>query len=289
MRSLRLRSVLQSNLLLGGVALISGALAAWMGERQLEERAHGLERDMQQRYEPAAYVVASRDVSRGQTIDASLLAVRSMPKAYAPVDAVAPADAGLLMGSRAAIGIRRGTPVAPAALVPPLVGNRLSEQLPAGMRALTIQVDQLNALSGHLQAGDLVDLCYSRTRGSGAVLVPLLQRVRVLATGDLTETQLDLLSTGQRAGEFSSVTLLVSITDAQRLVLAEQTGRITLLLRRRADEGTIDARTFDSGDLLKTLHAGVSDQTRRSLSVELLVGGNGTAPVRSWLSAGEGA
>ena len=107
MRSLRLRSVLQSNLLLGGVALISGALAAWMGERQLEERAHGLERDMQQRYEPAAYVVASRDVSRGQTIDASLLAVRSMPKAYAPVDAVAPADAGLLMGSRAAIGIHR--------------------------------------------------------------------------------------------------------------------------------------------------------------------------------------
>lgn len=102
MRSLRLRSVLQSNLLLGGVALISGALAAWMGERQLEERAHGLERDMQQRYEPAAYVVTSRDISRGQTIDASLLAVRSMPKAYAPVDAVAPADAGLLMGSRAA-------------------------------------------------------------------------------------------------------------------------------------------------------------------------------------------
>lgn len=89
-----------------------------------------------------------------------------------------------------AISIRRGTPVVPSALVPQAARDRLSEQLPDGMRAMTIQVDQLNALSGHLKAGDSVDLYYSRVRGSGAVLVPLMQRVPVLATGDMTLAQL---------------------------------------------------------------------------------------------------
>lgn len=289
MRSLRIQSVLHSNMLLGAAALIAGVLAAWLGARQLSERADSLERNIQQRYAPAPYVVASQDVSKGQTIDGSVLAVRSMPRAYAPLDAVSPADAGTLMGSRAAISIRRGTPVVPATLVPDQIGSKLSEQLPAGMRALTIQVDQLNALSGHLQAGDLVDLFYSRTRGTGAVLAPLLQRVRVLATGDLTEALSDLRPAGQRSGDFSSVTLLVSTIDAQRLVLAEQTGRITLLLRRPADEGLIEARTFDSGDLLNASRTVAPGQGRHAVTVELLVGGNGSTPTRSWLSSGEGA
>ncbi|MFO1504453.1 MAG: Flp pilus assembly protein CpaB [Steroidobacteraceae bacterium] len=283
-----LRRLLQSNLLLAALALAAGLLAAWLGARHLSERSVALEREARQRYATSPYIVASRDLAKGQTIDASLLSIRSMPKAYAPTDALSPAEAGRLIGQRAAVGIRRGTPVM-TTLLRESAAARLSEELPEGMRALTIQVDLLNAVSGHLTAGDTVDLYYSRTRGSGAVLVPLLQRVHVLATGDTTEARLDAASAAQAAGEFTAVTLLVSPTDAQRVVLAEQTGRLTVLLRHAADQKLLDARLFDSSELLRPGHADIRGSRRPSDPVELLVGGTGGAPLRSWISPGEGA
>lgn len=284
----QLRTLLQSNLVLGIAALLAGALAAWLGARQLDQRVASMELEVTRRYATAPYIVASRDVPRGEKLDASLLSIRSMPRAFAPTDALAPDNAGLLIGGRTAVGIRRGTPVVQAAVLPVTTGERLSEQLPDGLRALTIQVDQLNAISGHLEAGDRVDLYYSRNRGTGAVLVPLLQKVRVLATGEVTETRLQSRPADQQPSDFSSVTLLVTATDAQRVVLAEQTGNLTLLLRGAADEGLLESRTFDSAELLRPVQA--SQRSRPNLpSVELLIGGNGITPARSWLVPGEGA
>jgi pilus assembly protein CpaB len=284
MRIPNFQGLLQSNLLLGLAAVAAGLLAAWLGAQQLKQRAAALEQESKQRFATAPFVVASQDVAKGQQIDASLLSVRSMPRAYTPTDALAPDSAGMLIGGRAAIGIRRGTPVVMAALLREDSALRLSEQLPMGMRALTIQVDQLNALSGHLEAGDTVDLYYSRTQGAGAVLVPLMQRVRVLATGDITELQHRSQIGDSEPRDFSSVTLLVSGIDAQRIVLAEQTGRITLLLRRPTDESILDSRVFSSAQLL-------GDQSTRGVvrmdaRVELLVGGTGGNPSRSWLQTG---
>jgi pilus assembly protein CpaB len=288
MRFPQLGSLLRSNLLLGVAATLAGVLAAWLGARQLNQRIASMELEVSRRYVTAPYIVASRDVPRGQKLDASLLSIRSMPRAFAPADALAPDDASLLIGGRTAVGIRRGTPVVQAAVLPATAAGRLSEQLPDGLRALTIQVDQLNAISGHLEAGDRVDLYYSRTRGNGAVLVPLLQKVRVLATGEVTETQIRSRPVDQLPAEFSSVTLLVTATDAQRVVLAEQTGHLTLLLRGTADEGLLEPRTFNSSDLLKPVQS--SQRYRRSTpAVELLIGGNGITPSRSWLATGEGA
>jgi pilus assembly protein CpaB len=283
-----LRVLLQSNLLLGITALAAGALAAWLGARHLDQRAVSLEREARQRYATAPYIVASRDVPKGQKLDASLLSVRSMPRAYAPVDALGPDDAGQLIGSRIAVPIRRGTPVVRAALLAQSARERLSEQLPTGMRAMTIQVDQLNAISGHLEAGDTVDIFYSQARGSGAVLAPLLQRICVLATGEVTQSQLQSQEPEQHA-DFSSVTLLLSATDAQRVVLAEQTGRLTLLLRNASDKAFLNASSVNSSELLAPARAERLRAGPSSLPVELLVGGNGGVPARSWLRTGEGA
>jgi pilus assembly protein CpaB len=283
-----LRRVFQSNLLLGAAALAAGLLAAWLGSRHLNQRAASLEQEASRRYATAPYVVASKDVPKGERLDASLLSVRSMPRAFAPADAIGPQDAGLLLGGRTAISIRRGTPVVQAAVLPRATRERLSELLPDGMRAMTIQVDALNAISGHLEAGDSVDIFYSQSRGNGAVLVPLLQRVPVLATGDVTQAQ-QQAQAGEQLLDFSSVTLLVSARDAQRVVLAEQTGRLTLLLRRTADTGLLEAVSVDSAQLMAPVHA-LRGQTRAITSrVELLTGGSGSTPARSWLHTGEGA
>lgn len=289
MRIPRLKGLLQSNLALAALAVLAGAIAAWVAARQLDRHAARIENDARQRYATAPYVVASRDVARGQQLDASMLSIRSMPRAFAPADAVSPADAGLLVGGRAAVGIRRGTPVVQASLAEGAERKRLSEMLPEGTRALTIQVDQLNAISGRLQAGDTVDVFYSRTQGSGAVLKPLLQRVRVLATGDMAEDQ-ELAFTGNpQVGDFSAVTLLLAVSDAQKVVLAEQTGRLTLVLRRSGDAGVVAERTVDSRTLLRSARVSATGDASLSFPVEVLTGGHGGAPSRSWLRPGEGA
>ena len=154
--------------------------------------------------------------------------------------------------------------------------------------AITIQVDQLNAISGHLEAGDYVDIYYSQNRGNGAVLVPLMQRVPVLATGDVTQSELQAQVEVQR-NDFSSVTLLASAANAQRIVLAEQTGRLTLLLRRPADSALLDAVTMDSTQLFAPIRAMRSHARLVDPRVELLTGGSGGTPARSWLVTGEGA
>jgi len=283
-----IRSLFQSNLLLGIAAIAAGALAAWLGARHLDQRAAGLEQQVRQRYATAPYIVASRDVPKGQRIDASLLSIRSMPRVFAPADALGPDDAGQLIGGRVAVAIRRGTPVVQAALIPRSVRERLSEQIPEGMRAMTIQVDQLNAISGHLEAGDSVDILYSQARGNGAVLVPLLQRVPVLATGGVTQAQVQSQMAEQNA-DFSSVTLLLAAADARRVVLAEQTGRLTLLLRRDTDIGLLEALSVNSRELLLPMRIDRLRSVPSALPVELLVGGNGSAPARSWMRTGDGA
>lgn len=284
-----LKGLLQSNLVLGTAAVAAGVLAAWLGARHLSERTSDLERRYADRYAAQPYIVASRDLPRGQKIDASVLSIRSIPRSFAPPDALPPSDATRLIGGRSAIEIRRGTPVVAAAVSHDGVRGRLSEILPEGMRALSIQVDQLNSLSGHLEAGDTVDLYYSRPRGSETVLLPLLQRVRVLATGDVTQAQLESGPNEQQGGDFSAVTLLVSATDSRRVVLAEQTGRLTLILRRPSDEGVVDSRSVLSSELLRSGTSTAGKGLPRSAPVEVLVGGNGSSPSRTWLSPGEDA
>lgn len=133
-----------------------------------------------------------------------------------------------------------------------------------------------------------MDLFYSQARGDGALLVPLLQRVPVLATGEMTESRLQA-GADQPQSDFSSVTLLITAADARRVVLAEQTGRLTVLLRGANDSGHMDVDSMSSSELLSQPPSRLQRTRALASRVELLTGGNGSTPARSWLRTGEGA
>jgi pilus assembly protein CpaB len=204
-----------------------------------------------------------------------------MPEAFMPPDALPPGRASELIGSRTAISIRRGTPVVPAALSVERTSSHLSQALAPGQRALTMQVDQVNAVGGHLGAGDTVDLYYSQREQNSAVLTPLLENVHVLATGIETEQ-----AQGVDADEqFSTITLRLDAEQAARIVLAEQTGRLTVLLRATGDVALAEVRTRSSQQLLPSPRSHVSSNSEPP--VELLTGGQGEiTPARSWLKVG---
>src|SRR6478736_3648382 len=203
----------RSSLLLPVIALLAGATAAISAARYVKGRAADAERQLEARYKTSPVVVASQDVRKGQLFDATTLAVRNMPREFLPVDALTPIQSANLLGGRAAIDIRRGTPVVQAAVQANPVREPLAAQLSLGYRALTIQVDQVTSLAGQLAPGDKVDLLYSRGESDATTIVPLLEAVRVIATGGDTQASSVPSADSPVERDFSTITLLVTAED----------------------------------------------------------------------------
>lgn len=260
------RRWLRTDVLLTLVALVAGVSGAMLGGQYLRLRAADAEARVARKYEERQVIVAAGDVVRGTPLDAGKLALRSIPAQFLPADSVPAERAGELIGAVAAVDLSRGTPIVPALLTSAGTVPRLSAALAIDERALTVAVDDLDSHAGGLRAGDRVDLFYSRREGDRSLLAPLLQQVEVLATGDSFMAQQDAVPQ-----QYTTVTLRVPVTEAPRILLAQQAGELSLLLRSREDHVLQPATVRSSSELLRQPVA-----PRQSLAdVELLIGGQG--------------
>jgi pilus assembly protein CpaB len=116
--------------------------------------------------------------------------------------------------------------------------------IPAGKKAISIEVDQASAVSYFIEPGDLVDvmgtfsaLDDSAQQAQADVLPqvstrPILQAVEVLAVGSEYRP-----SERQKLEPYGSVTLLVSMEEAAKLIFARDyyNVKLTLILRSKDD------------------------------------------------------
>jgi pilus assembly protein CpaB len=262
-------------LVLGSVAM--GVGGATLAARYLEQRASAAEAKLAQRYAGREVIVAAADVMQGTALTRGNLAVRSMPAEFLPPDAL-PADrAGGLLGATASVDIARGTPIVPALLSAGTALPRLSAVLAADERAVTVAVDDLNSQAGGLRAGDRVDLHYTQRANGAVLLVPLLQQVEILAVGDSF-----IAGEDSPPRSFATVTLRVAADDAPRVLLAQQAGDLSVLLRSPEDAAAKPTLVRSSSELLR------QPVTRRGAAqIELLIGGEGEqVPLQRMISAG---
>jgi pilus assembly protein CpaB len=256
-------------------ALCCGAVAVQAGrswlERQLEaERA---------RLAPVppktvAVVVARQDLAKGDPIDARTMAIREIPQEFVSSSAVRPERFDAVNGLRLAAALRSGEQLLATAIVG---GDQasFSQRVKPGIRALTIAVDEINSISGMLQPGDRIDLLFSArppgrdgARGhDGEATVPLFQGLLVLATGRQVRAGVDERG-AQRS--FSTVTVEVEPEQAQRLVVAQRTGKLTAVLRNPDDSARMARRAMDLRQLL-----GVAPSLAAREGPQVIVGGLG--------------
>ena len=121
-----------------------------------------------------------------------------------------------------------------------LPGNIKLPNIPGGVSSIASQFsgEELAAVLGSLSPGD--------------VILPVLQGVRVLATGkDPYIESLDLLRQPQMRseGNFTSVTLDVTPEQAALLTAAQDKGDLLALLRNRKDQGASTATAISARDL----------------------------------------
>lgn len=109
----------------------------------------------------------------------------------------------------------------------------LTAKIPDGMRAVAIQTNEVNNVSGFLFPGCHVDalVTFRPENGKDGVTATVLQNVEVLSTGEKLEPD-----PSGKPQNVKQVTVLLTPDDAQKLVLASTQGTVQFVLRNGSDQ-----------------------------------------------------
>jgi pilus assembly protein CpaB len=245
-------------------AAIGIGLVAALGARSyLSGRVADLEAKARGRN--VAVVVAKSDLVKGARLSSNIVAVRNIPMEFAHSSAVIPEQFDRVDGQALAFNVKAGEMI----LWGLLEGKKVptfSARVEAGRRAITVPVDEINSISGLLEPGDLIDLIVTVDHRGKKITVPLMQSVRVMATG---QRAVDDPKSGERK-IYSTVTLDTDPKQAQNVIVARDAGRITALLRNPQDKTSTRG---GQGDLSALLGATPSAAGGSGQEVPVLYGG----------------
>lgn len=229
-----------------------GLLAALGVHRYIQERVEVERARLGVAHERVEVLVAARALQRGESVSPANLAVRSLPREVIPGGALSPSRIDAVQGLRLQWPMQAGEPLLASAVFAAESAG-LSSRLRHGVRALTIAVDETNAISGLLQPGDRIDLLLSwRPTPVAGVSLPeltrtVMQDVVVIATGRNARA---VPSEDAPGRTFSAITVEVDPEQAQRLVVAQRSGRLTAVLRNPSDRESHEDRLLDVHELM---------------------------------------
>ena len=125
----------------------------------------------------------------------------------------------------------------------------LSALLSPDQRAMTVKVDEVSGVAGFPVVGDRVDVVVTVNKGEydkDPFSKMLFQNLKVLGTGQKMESR-----PGDKPQIVPTVTLEVSPEEGERLALAAQEGRLSLVLRNRGSQELVQTTGVDIAKLLK--------------------------------------
>jgi pilus assembly protein CpaB len=222
-----------NNLIILVVAVVLGGIAAVLARNWLASRARMTEANV------GTIVVAAAPLAFGTELTTDNTKEIPWSTAVLPEGAFATRAALLEGGRRMALAlIARNEPILRSKVTKPNEPATLSSVLAPGKRAVTVRVDDVRGVAGFIEPGDLVDVVLIRTeaesRSNQSYSDVILQAAKVLAIDQITGERTDKPTIAK------AVTLEVAPEDAQKILLATNIGRLSLILRQPA-EGRADA------------------------------------------------
>jgi pilus assembly protein CpaB len=181
----------------------------------------------------AAVVVAATDLPVGTRLQENHLRLVKMPDADLPPGTFRSVPEAV--GRGVVVPITKNELVLTSKLASENGGAGLPSLIPAGMRAVSVKVNDVISVAGFVTAGTRVDIVLTGnpTKDSDPAQITtttVLENLQVLAAGQ----KLQRNEQGEPQ-QVTVITLLVSPEDAQKLVLASSEGRIQLALRNPLD------------------------------------------------------
>lgn len=196
--------------------------------------------------EPIAVVIAIKDISEDVVLDESLVREEFIPRQFIqPGSFKKLSDA---VGRISIVPIKKGEMVTDTKAHLFSKESGLSGKIPIGKRAISIAVDEVSGVNDFIRPDNLVDLLATFDFGSDATArvytYTILEGVRVLAVGDKIlfgnepkpkNSEKNILGTEFQTKK-RTVTLALDPVDVQKVVLAQESGTITLSLRPKWEE-----------------------------------------------------
>ena len=251
------------------IAIACGVLAALMGWAYLKAK----ESQYRNAYKPAAQVMVSVvvpkvDIGKAQTLSSENVAALQMPSEYLPSNAVLAQDWSRVENRMTVTPLQRGRPITWDA-IDSAVASRLSENVELGKRLKTVQVNKINSFDGMLRPGDRIDLLGSFSAGdvglqqqpnySDEVVMTVLENVEILAagredaTGKKYERHQDRNSVDGFNMSFTTLSLMLTPTQAARVEVAEKAGELVAVLRNPKDTSNAGLEQITVSSLLDPL------------------------------------
>ncbi|MHB8481824.1 MAG: Flp pilus assembly protein CpaB [Nitrospiria bacterium] len=219
----------------------------------------------------------NHDFPAGSSIEESYLEKKEIPARYLHDKEVLFSDVPQIIGQPLRYPVKSGEIL----LWTGISGKRdntLSGRVVKGERGITLGVDEIDGVNGLIHSGDRIDILGTFFAGGlgkeavelklGEATVMLLQNVLVLATGS------HLRSPGTSGVEenngYSGITVSVTPGEAALLVLAQQRGKLTMILRNFGDRQILPDLpkvTYDDIKLGKELRSLLKERNQRVIEV----------------------
>lgn len=266
------------------IAIFLAIVSVTLIVRYLHQTRSQYQAELQQKLSQGTVqvVVPSMDLPPGTLANDQNMSVRPFPKDLLYPDTILVKDWPQFSGRALRRPVAAGKPLL-SSYFDKLEVSDFASLLPQGTRAVTISVDEINAVAGLLRAGDHIDilLATSRTGDDGVEdkeILPVLQRVLVLATGNDLGYSEGLPKPGENlSSQFGTITLQLTADQASELMLAHQMGTLRVALTPGAEPlpGTPDMPRQNSIDLLARLAGDEVSRARGIGPVQFIIGAGG--------------
>jgi len=208
---------------------------------------------------PVEVIVAARDIKVGQRLTRDLIHIREEPASRVPDKALLARNSSLYVDRKYAnVDIFANMMLLEDHFsdTAPGSGSRLA--IPPGYRAVTIYVDTQTGVEGWAKPESRVDILWTFEERSERKVAAIVKYVKILSVGGMVSSAKSENAAPITVQGKTSITLLVTAEDAQRVALAQTMGTLSLSLvgSEESDQGGIPGKVIGKGDL-----TGATDNT----------------------------
>jgi len=234
----------RGNLFLLLIAIAMGGVAAYLAREWIA--AHAVPS-----VQSGTVVVAAVPLGFGTTLNRENVTEIPWASGKMPEGAFATRDELFKDGRRVALGpLQRNELILKTKITGPGQRASLSALLDEGKRAVTVRVDDVRGVAGFVLPGDRVDVVLIRSvNGAGGsaenISDVLLQHVKVLAIDQLVNERQETPTVAR------AVTLEVDTDQAQKILLATNVGKLSLILGQAGASNPADAKRVTERDLAR--------------------------------------
>lgn len=191
-------------------------------------------------------VVAKSEIGPAIRIGAAMVRLEEWPQKTSPPGTFASVPE--VEGRVTATALAEGELISEKKLLPKGTAPGLPALLPPNKRAMTVKVDEASGVAGFLAPENRVDVVVTADRGDfskNPLSKVVFQNLKVLGIGQKIEVK-----PGDKPQVVPTVTLEVTLEEGERLALAAQEGRISLVLRGVGDDKFFETRGVNTQELL---------------------------------------